>query len=177
VTETRAYADRPPIVAHTLCMFANDVFISYTHEDDSEEAGIRWVARFEAELKHRLAKVSGHSINSWRDDKLSGADRFGPEIEQQLLGSAVLVSVVTPSYFRSEWCTNERTTFIRRAEAGPGLNVGNKARVVKAAKTRVPQPVWGTNQSDSAGPSSLDCVGGLVISSRIWSARTSRVRS
>jgi len=118
--------------------FANDVFISYTHEDDSEEAGIRWVARFEAELKHRLAKVSGHSINSWRDDKLSGADRFGPEIEQQLLGSAVLVSVVTPSYFRSEWCTNERTTFIRRAEAGPGLNVGNKARVVKAAKTRVP---------------------------------------
>jgi hypothetical protein len=118
--------------------FANDVFISYTHEDDSEEAGIRWVARFEAELKHRLAKVSGHSINSWRDDKLSGADRFGPEIEEQLLRSAVLVSVITPSYFRSEWCTNERTTFIGRAKASRGLDVGNKSRVVKAAKTRVP---------------------------------------
>jgi hypothetical protein len=34
--------------------FANDVFISYTHEDDNEEAGIRWVARFEAELKARV---------------------------------------------------------------------------------------------------------------------------
>jgi hypothetical protein len=44
--------------------FANDVFISYTHEDDREEAGLRWVARFEAELKARLAKVSGKSIQN-----------------------------------------------------------------------------------------------------------------
>ena len=102
--------------------FANDVFISYTREDDREEAGIRWVARFEAELKARLAKVSGQSIQTWRDDRLSGADRFGPEIEAQLLKSAVLVSVVTPSYFRSEWCNTERARFIERArtESRPG---------------------------------------------------------
>lgn len=118
--------------------FANDVFISYTHEDDREEAGIRWVARFEAELEARLAKVSGQSIHTWRDDKLSGADRFGPEIEEQLLKSAVLLPIVTPSYFRSEWCNAERAKFIERAKASRGLDVGNKSRVVKAAKTRVP---------------------------------------
>ena len=118
--------------------FANDVFISYSHEDDREEAGIRWVARFEAELKARLAKVSGQSIQTWRDDRLSGADRFGPEIDAQLLNSAVLVPVVTPSYFRSEPCTTERAKFIERAKAGRGLDVGNTSRVVKAAKTRVP---------------------------------------
>jgi TIR domain len=118
--------------------FANDVFISYTHEDDHEEAGLRWVARFETELRARLAKVSGQSIQMWRDNRLSGADRFKPEIEQQLLSSAVLVAVVTPSYFRSEWCAAERNRFIEWSRANRGLYVANKARVVKAAKTRVP---------------------------------------
>jgi hypothetical protein len=118
--------------------FANDVFISYTHEDDQEEAGIRWVTRFEAQLRTRLAKVSGQSIQTWRDDRLTGADRFKPEIEEQLLGSAVLIPIVTPSYFHSEWCDAERRMFIERARAERRMDVGNKARIVKAAKTRVP---------------------------------------
>jgi hypothetical protein len=117
--------------------FVNDVFISYTHEDDHEEAGLHWVARFEAELRSRLAKVSGQSVCTWRDDRLSGADRFDPEIKDQLLASAVLVPILTPSYFRSEWCTAERATFVERARAHRGLDVGNKARIVKATKTRV----------------------------------------
>ena len=50
----------------------------------------------------------------------------------------MLVSIVTPSYFRSEWCNDERAKFIERAKASRGLDVGNKSRVVKAAKTRVP---------------------------------------
>ena len=118
--------------------FANDVFISYTHEDDQEEAGVRWVSRFESQLRARLAKVSGQSIRTWRDDRLSGADRFKPEIEEQLLESAVLVGVVTPSYFNSEWCTEERARFIERARVHRGLDVANKARIVKAVKTPVP---------------------------------------
>jgi hypothetical protein len=118
--------------------FGHDVFISYTHEDDREEAGVRWVARFEAELKSRLAKVTGHSISTWRDDKLTGADRFGPEIDRQLADSAVLLLIVTPSYLRSEWCSRERATFVQRARANRGLDVNNKARLVKIAKTRVP---------------------------------------
>ena len=93
---------------------------------------------FEGELRARLAKVSGQSILAWRDDRLTGADRFKPEIEEQLLQSAVLVPVVTPSYFNSEWCTAERARFIERARASCGLDVGNMARIVKAAKTQVP---------------------------------------
>jgi len=45
--------------------FANDVFISYTHVDNDEEAGLRWVSQFEQELKARLANVSGQSIETW----------------------------------------------------------------------------------------------------------------
>ena len=50
----------------------------------------------------------------------------------------MLVPIVTPSYFRSEWCSAERAKFIERARAVRGLDVGNKSRIVKAAKTRVP---------------------------------------
>ena len=118
--------------------FANDVFISYASEDDREEAGIKWVARFEAELTSRLTKVSGQTIQIWRDHRLSGADRLAPAIEDQLRSSAVLLLVVTPSYFHSQWCETERARFIEAAEAHRGLYVGNKCRMVKAAKTRVP---------------------------------------
>lgn len=118
--------------------FANDVFISYTHEDNNEEARLRWVTRFEAELRSRLAKVSGQSICIWRDDRLSPVDHFDAEIETQLLASAVLVAVLTPSYFRSKPCNEERAKFIQRAHTERRLDVGNKARIVKVAKTRVP---------------------------------------
>ena len=106
--------------------FANDVFISYTHVDDHDEAGIRWVSHFHAQLYKRLEQVAGQSIRIWRDDRLAGADRFGPAIEEQLLASAVLVAVVTPSYLRSDWCTAERVKFIERARAHRGLDVGNR---------------------------------------------------
>jgi hypothetical protein len=118
--------------------FANDVFISYASEDDREEAGVRWVSRFEAELKSRLTKVSGQTIQIWRDNRLSGADRFGPEIDEQLVASAVLLPIVTPSYFRSQWCQTERARFFEITASDRGLYVGNKCRMVKAAKTRVP---------------------------------------
>ena len=117
--------------------FENDVFISYTHEDNREEAGIQWVTRFQADLEARLAKVSGKSIKTWRDNRLSGADRFTQEIKQQVKASAVVVAVLTPSYFSSDWCADERRHFIEHAASGPGLDVGNKSRLIKASKTQV----------------------------------------
>lgn len=118
--------------------FAHDVFISYTHEDNNEEAGVCWVSLFETELRSRLAKVSCQSIEIWRDNRLSGADRLEPTIDQQLVNSAVLVSIVSPSYFRSNPCTSERVKFVEWARTGRGLDVGNKSRMVKVVKTRVP---------------------------------------
>jgi hypothetical protein len=113
--------------------FENDVFISYTHVDDEADVtGRKWVSQFESDLRTRLIQVSGYNVASWRDNKLGAADRFDGEIAAQVRKSAVLVTVLTPSYFHSEYCRKERELFW--LDAG---DIGNKARVVKVAKTRV----------------------------------------
>jgi hypothetical protein len=43
----------------------------------------------------------------------------------------VLVSVLTPRYLNSEWCTREVREFCAQAEQNGGLVVDNKARVFK----------------------------------------------
>jgi hypothetical protein len=94
--------------------------------------GRRWVSQFEADLRTRLAQVSGRSIITWRDNKLGGADRFNDEIATQIGKSAVMVAILSPSYFRSEYCSTERRKFRQAAR-----DIANKARIVKVAKTRV----------------------------------------
>ena len=51
---------------------------------------------------------------------------------------AVLVSVVTPRYLKSEWTLRELTEFFKAAEEQGGLKVRDKARVFKVLKQPVP---------------------------------------
>ena len=114
--------------------FTNDVFISYTQaDDDADASGRNWVSKFDVDLQTRLAHVSGCSIRIWRDrTKLGTSDRFDAEIAAQIRDSAVLVVILSPSYFHSAYCLQERDQF--RAAAP---DVGNKARIIKVAKTHV----------------------------------------
>jgi hypothetical protein len=117
--------------------FEHDVFLSYAHvDDDVDPSGRRWVSQFAEDLKNRLQMVAGRSIAIWRDDRLGAADRFDSEIQKQLAASAVLLPILSPAYFVSDFCRREREEFIRAA-GDAGLHLGNKARIVKVAKTRV----------------------------------------
>ena len=49
----------------------------------------------------------------------------------------LLMSVVTPRYLNSEWCTREAREFCQTAEQTGGLVIGNKSRVFKVIKTPV----------------------------------------
>ena len=95
----------PPRFQHG---YAHDVFVSYTHTDDQPDAGRRWVTQFTNDFRARLEIVSGHTVDIWRDEeKLDAADRFNDTIAQAVGGSAVLVVVLSPSYFNSEYCQKE----------------------------------------------------------------------
>jgi hypothetical protein len=59
------------------------------------------------------------------------------EIVARFKQSAVLVSIVTPRYLNSEWCTREASEFCQSAQQTGGLVVGNKSRVFKVIKTPV----------------------------------------
>jgi hypothetical protein len=117
--------------------FDQNLFISYAHLDDQplppREQG--WITRFHETLKAMLSMRMGGDAKIWRDEKLQGNDVFTDEIVAQFKQSAVLVSVLTPRYLKSEWCTREASEFCQSAQQTGGLVVGNKSRVFKVIKT------------------------------------------
>jgi len=119
--------------------FAKHLFISYAHIDNQpltpEQQG--WITRFHATLEALLSMRIGGKAEIWRDEKLQGNDIFADEITAQFPHTALLVSVLTPRYLKSEWCTREVHEFCQSAEQNGGVVVENKARVFKVIKTPV----------------------------------------
>ena len=119
--------------------YDNDVFISYSHIDNRPFGipGGGWVDIFHEHLQNFVDAHVGLSIKVWRDRRLTGAEVFSDEIEQQLRSSAVLVSVISPGYMRSEWCNRELLGFAKAAQDRGDLRVGNLQRVVKVLRLPV----------------------------------------
>ena len=116
--------------------FEKHLFISYAHLDNlpltEQQQG--WVTKFHNSLSAMLSMRLGRKAEIWRDVKLAGNDIFADEIVSQFPKTALLVSVVTPRYVESEWCTREAQEFCRKAEAAGGLLVDNKSRILKVIK-------------------------------------------
>jgi len=119
--------------------FEKHLFISYAHRDNEpltpEQQG--WISRFHASLNVMLSMRLGRPAKIWRDQKLSGNDVFADEIVSQFPNTALLISVLTPRYVESDWCTREVDEFSKAVEHSGGLVVGNKSRVIKVIKTPV----------------------------------------
>jgi hypothetical protein len=128
-----------PDGVETNMNFEQNLFISFTHIDNQplSDGDKGWITRFHATLKAMLSMRMGREAKIWRDEKLQGNDIFGDEIIARLKESAVLVSVVSSRYLKSEWCTREAREFCENAERNGGLTVGSKLRVFKIIKTPV----------------------------------------
>ena len=120
--------------------FEGDAFISYAHLDNVElvEGHKGWVANFHRALEIRVGQLLGKAPHIWRDPKLSGNDLFADTLIEKLRRVALLVTVVSPRYVKSEWTIRELTEFWREAEKQGSIHVGNRARVFKVLKTPVP---------------------------------------
>jgi TIR domain/Domain of unknown function (DUF4062) len=120
--------------------FENDIFISYAHIDNQpltkDQEG--WIDSFHRALEIRLQELLGDRPKIWRDPKLQGNDVFSDTLVDQFTKAALLVSVFSPRYVKSDWCKKELQEFLQVAEKTKGLVVGNKARVFKVLKTLVP---------------------------------------
>jgi len=122
-----------------MMRFEKDLFISYAHIDNEpltpEQQG--WITRFHASLEAVLSMRMGGKARIWRDNKLQGNDVFAEEIVEQFSETAVLVSVLTPRYLNSDWCTKEVAEFCKRAERSGGMVFENQARIFKVLKAPV----------------------------------------
>jgi hypothetical protein len=111
-----------------------DVFISYAWADNQSN----WVSAFEKSLKERLHVLLGKEPAFWRDvHELSGEQDFTDEIKLRLGQSATMVAVLSPAYFHSRYCTQERAHFQKHAQGGP--RIGNRHKLLKATKLPHPQ--------------------------------------
>lgn len=122
--------------------FEIDVFVSYAHIDDEVlgEGQTGWISSFHRALEIRLAQLLGQQPRVWRDPKLQGNDVFGETLlTEKLPRAALLVSVLSPRYVRSEWCTRELRRFLEASESTGGVRVADKVRVFKVVKTPVPR--------------------------------------
>ncbi|MFP4507218.1 MAG: DUF4062 domain-containing protein [Cyclobacteriaceae bacterium] len=133
--------------------FEKHAFISYAHIDNKpisdEDEG--WISDFHASLESLVSMKLGENVHIWRDNKLRGADIFDDEIVQQFPKTALLISVITPRYINSEWCTKEIEEFYKAASQNLGIRVENKSRILKVIKTPVNREKLPIEIADSLG--------------------------
>ncbi|MEN2281650.1 toll/interleukin-1 receptor domain-containing protein [Algoriphagus sp. SE2] len=119
--------------------FEKDIFISYAHIDDESliEGEKGWISEFHRSLKVRLTQLLGYEPKIWRDDRLKGNDDFSEEIIKGLNEIALLISIHSPRYVKSEWCVREVNEFYKVAETNIGAKIGSKSRIFKVIKTPI----------------------------------------
>ncbi|HEX4963264.1 MAG TPA: hypothetical protein VF173_20710 [Thermoanaerobaculia bacterium] len=122
--------------------FENDLLISYAHIDDQSllEGQPGWVSTLHRLLEIRVAQLLGETPRIWRDPKLQGNDYFADTLLiEQLPKVAALLTVLSPRYIQSEWCTRELEAFCRASELSGGVRIADKARIFKVVKTPIPR--------------------------------------
>ncbi|HEY6988395.1 MAG TPA: toll/interleukin-1 receptor domain-containing protein [Bryobacteraceae bacterium] len=118
--------------------FDTEVFISYAHLDNQgARQGHEWISDFHRALAIRVGQLLGKEPAIWRDPKLHGNDVFADTLLERLERVAVLASIVSPRYLKSEWTRRELEEFCRAAHQSGGLDIDNKARIFKIVKTPV----------------------------------------
>jgi predicted CoA-binding protein len=80
----------------------------------------------------------GKESRIWWDKKLRGNDDFDDTLVTRLQRVALLVSVVSPRYVRSEWGRKEILAFCQAAAEQGGIEIQDKCRLFKVLKTQVP---------------------------------------
>jgi hypothetical protein len=99
-----------------LPAYKHDVFVSYAHFDneaDSQE--IRWVSRFQADLKNALRQRLGEEPHIFFDTRSFEAHQHVDMLIENVRQSAVFLAIFSPSYAAREFTRRELTAFSEQA--------------------------------------------------------------
>jgi len=171
-----------PRAATAEAGFRHDLYISYAHLDNEAQlAGQEgWVTAFHRSLEVRVGQLLGKRPSIFRNPKTSGDDALDESQIERLPASALLVTVLSPRYIKSEWCTRELREFLRTSVRTGGPKWGSKYRVFKVIKTPTPldrhpleiQPLLGyeffTTDRETGRPRELDQIFGPEAQREYW---------
>lgn len=104
-----------------------DVFISYSHHDDTTNQG--WIAAFQTELKNRYKSRTGLELRLFFDNSnLQVGDVLATTLKKAMDGAILFMPILSPPYLSSKWCRKEFLHFLD--SAGAGVIVGGKSRII-----------------------------------------------
>ena len=137
--------------------YTYDIFISYAHVDNIAfpGQGDGWIKQFYENLNLLLARRCGRlgMINFWWDSKkLDGSVVFDNSIEEGIKRSAIMICLNSQGYIASDYCQQEMKTFYKKAQnEKPGLNVGNRSRIINVLLNNIPFEQWPTELAGTSG--------------------------
>jgi hypothetical protein len=77
---------------------------------------------------------------------------FDQSIAKGIQGSAIMLTLTSAAYFKSDYCLKELDTFYNKAKQEPiGLKVGDRSRIVNVLLNNVPYTKWPVNLSGTTG--------------------------
>jgi hypothetical protein len=98
--------------------FAHDLFVSYAHFDNEEDSmGVRWVSRFQVDLKNALRQRLGEDPEIFFDSRSFEASDHVDFLIENARQSAVFVALFSPSYIAREFTIRELEAFCGRTPA------------------------------------------------------------
>jgi hypothetical protein len=112
---------------------------SHTSHLDNEAQISRegWVSSFHPRWRCGWASCSAKPV-IWRNPKSHGEDTLDEAQIQRIPKSALLITVLSPRYVKSEWCHRELQEFVKASATTGGPKWGSHYRVFKVVKTPTP---------------------------------------
>jgi hypothetical protein len=99
--------------------FAHDVFVSYAHFDnEADSQDIRWVSRFQADLKNALRQRLGEDPEIFYDTRNFAAHEHVDALLESARRSAIFLAVFSPSYVARDFTIGELKAFCEGAPDG-----------------------------------------------------------
>ena len=89
-----------------------DIFVSYKRHPEWTP----WVREFFVNALHAFVGVNFPSFHVFFDEQIESGAAWSLELKRALLHSRVLLSVLSPQYFSSNWCVNEMSIFLEREQ-------------------------------------------------------------
>jgi len=137
--------------------YTYDIFISYAHVDNTPTSweNLGWIEKFYKDLDTLLTRRIGKSgvLKIWWDNKkLDGSVQFDPAIEEGIKQSAIIISLLSPSYLASGYCKLELETFYNKAKTEiAGLAVQNRSRLFNVLLYNIPFTEWPSQLEGTSG--------------------------
>ncbi len=99
-----------------------DLFISYSNAD------VKWVQPFYDALKEDLNRLTEHGVFTfWDKEGLKPGDSWDDKLLHASANSAVLVPILTPRFFASDYCAKELESFL--GGSGVSVDAAHRSRI------------------------------------------------